>query len=49
MSGRQIPGFVTTLVSLLLLCATASEQNANGSIAGVVKDASCAVLPGVTI
>jgi len=49
MSGRQLPGFVTTLVGLLLMCATASAQNANGSIAGVVKDASGAVLPGVTV
>ena len=49
MSGRQIPGFVTTLVSLLLMCATASAQNANGSITGAVKDASGAVLPGVTV
>src|SRR4029078_8449968 len=49
MSGRQIPGFVTPLVSLFLMCATASAQNANGSIAGVVKDASGAVLPRVTV
>src|SRR5258705_9830050 len=49
MVGRQIPGFVTLFFSLLLLCATASAQNANGSITGIVKDASGAVLPGVTV
>jgi len=48
MSGRQIPGFVTTFVTLFLTCASASAQ-INGSITGVVKDASGAVLPGVTI
>src|SRR5438477_1477359 len=49
MSGRQIPGFLTVLCSLLLICATASAQNSNGSIVGAVKDASGAVLPGVTV
>ena len=49
MSGRQIPGFLTALCSLLLITATASAQNANGSVVGVVKDASGAVLPGVTV
>src|SRR5678816_1265658 len=50
MVGRQIPGFVITGFTLLLMCATASAQNAaNGSITGVVKDASGAVLPGVTV
>jgi hypothetical protein len=48
MVGRQIPGFVTTFVTLFLTCASASAQ-INGSITGVVKDASGAVLPGVTI
>ena len=48
MSGRQIPGFVTIFVTLFLTCAPASAQ-INGSITGVVKDASGAVLPGVTI
>src|SRR5262249_31939029 len=50
MVGRQIPGFVTAFFSLLLLCGTASAQNAaNGSITGLVKDASGGVLPGVTV
>src|SRR5437016_14516098 len=49
MSGRQIPGFLTALCNLLLITATASAQNANGSVVGVVKDASGAVLPGVTV
>src|SRR4029450_3924489 len=41
-------GFVT-FCGLLLICAAARAQNANGSIVGVVKDASGAVLPGVTV
>src|SRR5213080_2545203 len=49
MSGRQILGFLTALCSLLLISATASAQNANGSVVGAVKDASGAVLPGVTV
>src|SRR5438477_7336109 len=49
MSGRQILGFLTAVCSLLLISATASAQNANGSVVGVVKDASGAVLPGVTV
>src|ERR1051325_10371202 len=49
MSGRTILGVLTGLVSVLLICATASAQSSNGSIAGVVKDASGAVLPGVTV
>src|SRR6266496_6858219 len=49
MSGRQILGFLTALCSLLLISATASAQNANGSVVGVVKDASGAVLPGATV
>ena len=40
MSGRQILGFLTALCSLLLISATASAQNASGSVVGVVKDAS---------
>ena len=35
--------------SLLLAASTASAQVSNGAIAGVVKDASGAVLPGVTV
>src|SRR6058998_2919183 len=49
MSGRQILGFLTALSSLLLISATVSAQNANGSVVGAVKDASGAVLPGVTV
>src|SRR5919201_3365059 len=49
MTGRQILGFLTALCSLLLVCATASAQTSNGSIVGAVKDASGAVLPGVTV
>src|ERR1044071_5462209 len=49
MSGRTILGVLTGLVSVLLICATASAQSSNGSTAGVVKDASGAVLPGVTV
>ena len=47
MSGRTILGVFS--VCVLVFCATASAQNSNGSIAGVVKDASGAILPGVTI
>ena len=49
MSGRYSPLWVTTFLGLLLICAPAKAQNANGTITGVVKDASGAVLPGVTI
>ena len=50
MSGRTtILGFLTALCSLLLISTPASAQNANGSVVGVVKDASGAVLPGVTV
>jgi hypothetical protein len=35
--------------SLLLLAASAVVASAQGSIAGTVKDASGAVLPGVTV
>ncbi len=49
MSGRTILGVFACGVSLLLICASASAQSSNGSIAGVVKDASGAVLPGVTV
>jgi hypothetical protein len=35
--------------SLLLTATTASAQGSNGAIAGAVKDASGAVLPGVTV
>ncbi len=47
MSGRTILGVFS--VCVLVFCATASAQNSNGSIAGVVRDASGAILPGVTI
>lgn len=49
MSGRLISGFLSVFCCLLVFCAVAAAQNANGSIAGVVRDASGAVLPGVTI
>ena len=49
MSGRYLSLLVTTSLGLLLICAPAKAQNANGSITGAVKDASGAVLPGVTI
>ena len=49
MSGRQILGLLMVFFSLLLISAPASAQIANGSIAGAVKDASGAVLPGVTV
>ena len=35
--------------SLLVLPAVASAQQASASIAGVVKDTSGAVMPGVTV
>src|SRR3954471_8565733 len=50
MNGRTtIPGFLAAFCGLLLLCAPVWAQSANGSIAGMVKDGSGAVLPGVTI
>ena len=49
MSGRSILGSLAAFCSLLLICATASAQSSNGSIVGAVKDASGAVLPGVTV
>jgi hypothetical protein len=50
MSGRTtILGFLTAFCGLLLICAPLRAQGSNGSIVGVVKDASGAVLPGVTV
>jgi len=40
---------LVVVCSLLLTASTASAQGSNGAIAGIVKDASGAVLPGVTI
>jgi hypothetical protein len=40
---------LVVVCSLLLTASTASAQGSNGAIAGVVKDASGAILPGVTI
>jgi hypothetical protein len=48
MSGRYTPLWILFL-GLLVISAPARAQNANASIAGVVKDASGAVLPGVTV
>jgi carboxypeptidase family protein len=47
MVGRKIPGFVTACC--LLISAAAYGQVSSGTIAGEVKDASGALLPGVTV
>src|SRR5213075_2287303 len=49
MSGRTVLGVFATVCNVLLICAIASAQSSNGSIVGVVKDASGAILPGVTV
>src|SRR5256885_340708 len=49
MDRSQIPPPVIACSLSVLPTASAWAQNANASIAGVVKDASGAVLPGVTI
>ena len=46
--SRPIPGFVLASC-FLLVSAAAWAQGANGTITGVVKDGSGAVLPGVTV
>ncbi|HEY3159394.1 MAG TPA: carboxypeptidase regulatory-like domain-containing protein [Vicinamibacterales bacterium] len=48
MDRPKYPALVV-VCSLLLTVSTAWAQGSNGAIAGVVKDASGAVLPGVTI
>ena len=40
---------VATLMALLFLCSPAAAQETRGSIEGVIKDASGAILPGVTV
>ena len=40
---------VAAMACVVLLPAAASSQDVNASIAGVVKDTSGAVLPGVTV
>src|SRR5712691_10237515 len=49
MSVQKIARLVVVVGSLLLLPAFAWAQAATGAIAGVVKDASGAVLPGVSV
>jgi len=46
--SRPIPRYVLTFC-FLLVSAAAWAQGANGTITGVVKDGSGAVLPGVTV
>ncbi len=48
MNGPKIPRFVMACC-LVLVSAPALAQSASATIAGVVKDASGAVLPGVTV
>jgi hypothetical protein len=45
----KIRAWVCGAVSLLALAAPLSAQETRGSIEGVIKDTSGAVLPGVTI
>jgi hypothetical protein len=40
---------LAALLALLLLATPAAAQEQSGSISGVVKDASGAVLPGATV
>ena len=44
-----VPLVLATLVAVFILTTRASAQGQSGSIAGVVRDASGAVLPGVTV
>src|SRR5262252_4499228 len=47
--GRAVRSSVVLLLVLALAPAIALAQGQSGSIAGVVKDATGAVLPGVTV
>src|SRR5687767_2705557 len=49
MTLRSLARLVVVLVCALFLPAVASAQSETGNIAGVVRDASGAVLPGVTV
>jgi hypothetical protein len=42
------PGIAAAMLRFLLAAASATAQQQNGAIAGVVKDATGSVLPGVT-
>src|SRR5712691_5933949 len=48
MSAPKLAWFFVVVAGLLLVAGTVSAQQASG-IAGVIKDASGAVLPGVTV
>ena len=48
--SRPLPRYVlASCLCLLLVSAAAWAQGSSGTIAGVVKDASGAVLPGATV
>ena len=49
MKSHRIARFVIVSCMLLLPLAAWAQQQATGTIAGVVKDASGAVMPGVTV
>ena len=49
MTFRSLARLVVVLFCVLFLPAVAWAQSETGSIAGVVRDASGAVLPGVTV
>ena len=40
---------VATLMALLVLVSPAAAQETRGSIEGIIKDSSGAILPGVTV
>src|SRR5690349_944812 len=53
MVPRQTPWYVSLRALVALACialpSTVAAQTASGSIAGIVRDASGALLPGVTV
>jgi len=49
MTDRRISEFVRVLVFIIIASCAAGTARAQSAIAGVVKDASGAVLPGVTV
>jgi len=49
MSWQQTVGSVLVVASVLLPVAVSAQSSTTGSIAGVARDATNAVLPGVTV
>ena len=49
MRGPRIARLVAVLIFLLVPCAAWAQSSTAGTLAGVVKDASGAVMPGVTV